>query len=842
EKPRESPSHDPRKSSIDRNPPSGRESDIMAPPPNAAKVTRSETSTPKVTSPSTISELERRQLPTTQPQTSLLDNLNGFAQSIISTASLTVKRDLTKQQAVGQQKERDRQSKFKSTFLTLIEDAESRVEGVEKVSIGIEKQIDLSSEAQSKIAISLASHLQKVVVSDAPPSVRDRDRLKDDLADIQAELKAAKKEIEISRDRGRYNDDLADLKADLKAAGKKIDYLNREAVMPAELREKLRGFATKDDFRGLITKDELRRVTTDEVRKHVTEALVPTEKKLASLTVEDANLNQTIKGVEAVTHKHLESAEGKDQQQASRIDRLDTSLSDIQMGLSRLELMLQEQKKDYATVKVDIGAQEKVLTDLDIFVRRDPNNDNSSLDKLVTRNSDRIQLLQKDCEKLNEIVRQTQDLQAVSRIDSSPRVSQASAKAETRIEEEVKLIRCDLDALKPEREDLELIRHDMDALKADREKVVLIRADLDSLINEEKLKDVGVAEGFEVIEGSLNRQHGYLARLQNEISLVKQSQTSPHVPNNPPTPPFASASTSPRETDHQKLQDLEMGLSKLMKTTQGLELFVNSQQQKFDGLTSDRVVQSMVHQMQQLYPQHPGNLVALVNQNVARQARVDSYLSGNLKDRLANIDAQIATRVGTDSKIEEMTQFTAESRRILLATINILKQDVDELKEAALNNRPQGPSDYGNRIDELTGRVTTVEARYVKAIDDFQTNQTDLVRNVTHLQSRPGSGSARNTPGELTIMSRSSKSVETNGTTITFENIDDSDSANTSSSQRSNRGVRRDGEERRPPNGNLKRKAIDSDKEVEDEGEEARPTNAKKVAKRRNVSGKNPFS
>ena len=740
----------------------------------------------------------------------------------MSAASLSVRRDLTKQQAFAQQKEYDRQSKFKSTFLTLIEDAESRVEGVEKISMGIQKQVDLSSQAQYKIAKTLAAQLQKAEVSNALPSARES---------------------------GRFKDNLADLKADLMAVGKDIDFLNREAVMPDELQKKLRGLATKDDLRGLMTKDELheiptkdelRRATTDEVRKHVTEAMLPTEKKLASLTVEDANLSQKIKGVEAVTQKRHEIAREKDQQQSSRFDRLDTSLSDIQLKLNRLELTVQEQAQEYATVKVDLGAQDKVLTDLDTYVRRNSRNSDPSLNDLVKRNSEQIQQLQQDYEKLSQAVRQVQDLQTASKIASSPQIPKASGLTDTRIEEEVRLIRSRVDTLKLEQQDFKLIQHDLDVLKSDPEKVMLIRADLDSLINEEKLKDAGVVEEFESIEKSLNKQREELVRLRNEIRLVTQSQASQSILNHPPTPPFASVSTSPRESDHHKLQDLEMGLRKLMNTTQGLELFVNAQQQKFDGLTSDRVVQSMVHQMQQMYSQHPGNLVTQVNQSVAWQARVDNYLSRNLKDRLANIESQIAARANKESKIEEIAQLAAENRKLLLATTNSLKQDIEGLKQEALTNDSRVSSDYGNRIDELTDRVTAIEAQYVKAIGDFQTNQADLVRNVTHLQYRNGSGSTRNTPGMLTIMSRSSKSVESDGTSISVENHHDSDSSDTPLSHRSNRGV--DGEERRPLKPNLKRKAVDADDEDEDEGGEAKTPKAKKIPKRKNVSGRNPLS
>ena len=720
----------------------------------------------------------------------------------MSAASLSVRRDLAKQQAVGQQRERDRQSKLKSTFLTLIEDVESRAEGVENVSTEIEKQINITSKNQSKIAMTLASELQKSEVPHASSSARDR---------------------------GRFKEDLADLKADLKAAAKKIDYLNREAVMSDELQKKFRTLATRDELRGLLTKDELRRTTTDEVRKHVTEALMPTEKKLASLTVEDANLNQRIKGVEAVTHKTIEE---KDQQQSSRFSRLDTSLNDMQTALGRLELIVQDQKQECTAVKMDLGVQDKALTDLDTYVRRDLSDDEPSLETLVLRNSDQIQLLQQDCEELKTMTQQTKNLHVAPQIQSPPQTSKASVVAE------------DWNA------NLTLVRHDLDVMKVDHEKVLLIRTDLDSLISEEKLKDVGVAEGFEDMERTLDKQREDLACLQSEVRLVKQSQATQTVQNHPPTPPFASASTSPRESDHQKLQDVETRLRNLTKTTQGLELFVNSQQQKFDRLTTDGVVQSMVHQMQQMYAQHPGNLVALVNQTVLRQSRVDTYLGGNLKDRLASIESQVAARA-TDSsiisnKIEEVSQFGAETRTISLAAVNSLKQDIEALREGALNDRPQDPSsDHGNRIEELADRVTAVEARYVQAIGDFQNTQTDLIRNVKHMQCRNGLDSVRSTPVELTVMSRSSKSVEANGADVFLASSTHSDSSDTSLSQLANRSVRRDRKESRPPDPNLKRKAIDSDdedgNENEDEDREARTISAKKISKRRNVSGKIPL-
>ena len=802
-----------------------------------------------------------------QAQAPLYDSLNGFAQSIMSAASLTMKRDLMKQQAVGQQRERDRQSKTKSVFLTLVEDADLRIEGVEKASGELDKQFNLSSQTQLKNVNTLARLLKDAGVHNALSSPHDTARLKDDVADVATDLKTTKKEIDSSR--GRFHDDIADLKADLRAAEKKFDSLNRDAVMSDELRKKLRGLATKDELRGLVAKDEirglvakddLRRVTTDEVRKHITEALIPTEKKLASLSLEDASLSNKVKDAEALMQTCRETAEEKDQGRSSRFDRLETSLSNSRKELSRLDLTVEERERDYAALKVDVEAQNKLLTELSTCVRPDPSNNILSLDKVVTKNSEQIKSLQQDCEKLNEAIRQTQELQAVSKY-RSPEVSTASINADTKLVEEIKLIHSDLDALKAEQEVTKLIQRDLNALKVGQEKVELIRTDLDSLINEEKQKDASVAQGFEEISVELKKQREDLTRLQTEYRLVKQSQTSRPASNHPPTPPFARASMSPRGSDQQKLQDVELGLRRLAQTTQTLELFVASQQQKFDRLTSDHLAQNMVHQMQQMYPQHPGNLLAW-------QAKVDSYLGGVLKDRLATIDshidtlggnirdrlasiesqilAQMATRRVADAKIlelqekiREITQSMTETRNTCFATINSLKKDIESLRDTVSCYRSQGPSDYGNRIDNLVDRVSTVENKYDEAIADLETPLRDLVRNVSNLQRRSGIGSSGNTPREPTAMSRSSKSAEPSGsTTISSENINDTDCSDTPLS------VRRDREDRRSSDANLKRKAVESNGEDEDEAGcgEIGSTNAKKIPKRRNVSGKNPFS
>ena len=837
----------------------------MRPPSHSTLMTRSENSTPKIRSPLTNGESEKPS--SMQAQAPLLDSLNCFAQSIMSAASLTVKRDLLKQQAVGQQRERDRQSRFKSVFLTLVEDAELRLEGTEKASLELDKQINLSSQTQSKNVATLARILKDAGVRNTLPNPHDTARLKDDVADVKGDLKTTKQEIDSSR--SRFKDDMVDLKADLRAAGKKFDSLNRDAVTSDELRKKLRGLATKDELRGLVAKDEirglvakddLRRVTTDEVRKHITEALIPTEKKLASLTLEDASLSTRVKDAEALMQKCRETAEEKDQGQSSRFERLETSLSNSRMEMSRLDLTIEEHQRDYFALKVDVGAQNKLLTELSTCVRPDPSNNVLSLDKVVTKNSDRIRSLQQDYEKLNEAIRKTQELQAASKL-GSPQVSTASINADTKLVEEIKLIHSDLDALKAEQEDTKLIQHDLNTWKADQEKVEFIRTDLDSLINEEKQKDASVAQGFEEISVELKKQREDFTRLQTEYRLVKQAQASRPASNHPPTPPFAGASISPRGTDQQRLQDVELGFRKLAQSTQTLELFVASQQQKFDRLTSDHLAQNMVHQMQQMYAQHPGNLIAW-------QAKVDSYLGGILKDRLASIDshieslggnsrdrlagiesqilAQMTTRRVADVKIQELqeqirdiTQSTTETRNTCFATINSMKNDIESLRDTASRHRSQGSSDYGNRIDNLIDRVTTIENKYVEAISDLEKPVMDLVRNVTNLQRRSGIGSSGNTPREPTAMSRSSKSVEPSGsTTISCENTNDTDSSGTPLS------VRRDRGDRRSSDANLKRKAVESNGEDEDEAGcgEIGSTNAKKIPKRRNVSGKNPFS
>ncbi len=705
---RDNPSLDPRRSSTDSyrpndNPPSRRQTDIMFPPA---------VSTPKVTSSPIKSDMGRLQLPTLQPPLPLIDNLNAFAQSIMSTASLTVRRDLAKQHAIAQRREHDRQSKFRSTFLTLTETAQTTFDDSEKTSMEIEHQIKLNSQAHSQNVVMLAGQLQQQnEVSDAQSSAHYRTRPKDeDYAELKMDLQHVKKEV------GRFEDDLAALK---------------EAVMPNSLSKKLgdfvtkdelRGLVVKDDIMGLVTKDELHRVATDQAHKQVAEALKTTEEKLGSMTIEATRLNLKIEAVETCTHEHCETSDAKDLEQSSQIGR---QYASINKSLMDLELAIQEQDKNCAAVKIDLGAQEKVLTSIKKCVG-DPSNGIPSLDERVMRLSDQV---------------------------------------------------------------------------AD------IQSDLGTLLEEEKFKDANVAQEFETIQEDIKGLKAGLTLAHTDIKKIRQTQPAQTLPNHPPTPPFASVSINPQRPDQQTLQGIEMAIRNLTNTTQGLEVFINSQQQKFDGLTN--------------------------------------YVGGILQQRLANIESQIAAQVGLEPSFQEVRRLTVDTRKNCSAAINDIKQDIKGIgnMKRDIEGLKEGPSDYRNRIDQLGQRVSSVEAKYVKAIGDLRTNQTHLVRKVTHLEQQDEIAAARTTPVEVTVKSRSSKSVQPSGvTTISYEYTNDSDSSDTPLSQRAGRGLPRDSEDARTPSSNPKRKTSASDDEEEAEGGEGRPTYGKRIVKRRHVSGPNAFS
>ena len=824
----------------------------MSPPSNITRAAQSVPSTPKAAS------------------VPLLDNLDCLAHAITSVSIATMRRDALRQQAVEQQRERDRQSKFKHTFLTLIEDGESRAEGFDKVSAENEKLLNQSLQARSR---------HSAAVADALHSVHDQNRLKDDfaelraematlkkksdmdhvrgrskddLADLKAELKAEvktelkaelkaqlkaevttlKKDIGLNHDRGRCKDDFADLKRDLQDTNKEIDYLQREAVMPGELRHTLRDLATKEELRELVekgdrreltTKDELRRVTPEEIRKHIVEALRPTEKKVEALTLENASLNQKIKGVEVLGEKHRETVESHDQDYSSRLDRLNVSLRDIQSQLSRLELAFQEGKNDYAANKVEQEAQNKVLTDLNTHVRFGLSGDDPSLDQKVANHSDQIRSLQ---EKLVGALQNLQDLEAASKVEIPFQKVQASVKNDTKIGKEIKLMGQGRDDLKAEQNDFKLFRHDLDACKADQEKIRLMRIDLDTLINEQELKDAGVVQEFEVVEGHMSKQQENLSQLQAEIRLLKEAKIQ-SVSNQPPTSPFANPSTNAQDVIHRRLQDLGNELKAVINRARGLDLVVQSQQQKFEGLTSDHLVQCMVHQMKLLYPQHPGWLVDWQT-NVDRQVVY-------LRDRLTHMESRIgALPSGTPRK--EVLQIAIETQEKYSIA---MKQEFERLRDKDRSDIFQSSLNYGNRISELGDRMATIEARYIKAINDIETNIKEHFRNHTHLQNRNGIESAKNSPQELAIASRSSKNAESMGkATVSDEADDDSDGSDTPLSHRADR--RASTVKDYDPNSQLtlKRKAPENDGE-EEEDDEARATNGKKIA-RLHISGTTP--
>ncbi|KAM0800564.1 hypothetical protein BDR22DRAFT_962977 [Usnea florida] len=165
-----------------------------------------------------------------------------------------------------------------------------------------------------------------------------------------------------------------------------------------------------------------------------------------------------------------------------------------------------------------------------------------------------------------------------------------------------------------------------------------------------------------------------------------------------------------RQADHQKLQDVEITLRKLTKTVQILELFVNAQQQKFDGLTSDRIVQHMVHQIQQIDVSAPTRQSAKLDDAKAGTAliswRSDNHDLGVMAQRFVETGSNAYLFWPSDREISAQAnlRYPKDEVTILKLLRRLMwRQNVYQAKNTRQRNMSSTQIKEGSMVEENNG-------------------------------------------------------------------------------------------------------------------------------------------
>ena len=661
---------------------SRRTSEAIAPPPHSApsKTPQSESSTPRTSTSVTAKEVS---LPrnSSAANASVLEGLTTFAQSITSAATLSFKRDFTKQQATAQERERDRQRRHKQHFITLIEDSELKAEGLNKSVTRLEKQVQVNMGSQAIIASKLASSIQKRA-SPGGSDIVDNTDSKHEISKLRMELRDAR-------------DDIRNLK--------------RKALTQADL-------------------DEQRLVTKDDLRSHINNASASTEKEISKQSTEVSRLNQKILDLAIVTGQRDQNGQQHEITIAKRFDAADGSMSEVQTKVLDLEDSLRRLDTGINETRTKVLGSAEALESLNNFVRGNDSSDLPGLQELIKNESDRVSTI------LDLLRQLTEKVQALEQrlISQDSRLAQDADAARSRFATslDIETLRQDLDTLKKAQQG------SRDSTLS--EEIAMIRGDLDVLKEEQDGKDACVTSDFERLEALVKHQ-------AEEVKGLRQAQSNSRINslNSPPTPPLATTPFGVDKPSHVKVQEIETGLKHLVNRINALDTVFSAQQQKFDGLTSDHVLSRMILHLRNMYPNLPANVAMQVSDVIRAQVNLDArqkvieqkqnntnYLTTNLQLTLHNMEQRVSAAANASVEIRSTLSKLADD-------LKNLRQDVSTQKTMTVDDETrQRLVNFDAKIADTSKKVEDMQNKYAVMVDKFSTEVSAVSTEISAMKTQ----------------------------------------------------------------------------------------------------------
>ena len=614
-------------------------------------------------------------------QTSVLDGLTKFAQSITSAATLSVKQDSTKQQATVQERQRDRQRRHKQHFITLIEDSELRADSLTRSVSRLEKQIQYNSGSQAIIASKLASSMQQNSVSLGKLDPLDDTSVNRDISRLRAELRDLDEDFRDFRRKSHRHDDI--------------------------------------DTRQLITKDDL--------RSHVDDALIPTRRELSKQSDDFFSLNQKLSDLAGVYGQRHQHGQEKETKTAKRLDDLDGGVGEIQARISSVEDTLKRLDIGVSETQTKLSGSDETLKILEAFVRGDDEVNEPGLSTLIREGASQTSRMQGLIGKLNEQIQGLESKLAEenNKLAHIPETAQNNPTSSL-----------DMDSIRENNNALVQAQqeHGNSTLS---EEVATLRGHIESLIEQQVGKDTCIASDYERLENRVDQQ-------AEELKALRQSQTSNariNPPNPPPTPPLATMPFRAENPNHQKVQELETVLRHLANRINALDTVFNAQQQKFDGLTSDHVLSGMILHLRNMYPSLPANLAISVA-DIARgqisldarqkaletkQNHVDFFIT-NLRPSLNNMEQELTA--ATKALVETRTTLVKQA-----TDLGSLQQEISRRKETTVDDETRKRlSSLDERIVGISKKVADVEKEYATMSASFSTKVSAVASDVSALK------------------------------------------------------------------------------------------------------------
>lgn len=739
----------------------------------------SESSTPRVTMTPVSIELTSLAMPTEAKP--LAKMLQQFSHSILSTTFQTSKSDSAKRTRQRQRKEDQRWRNRYDTFASLAEVRQRDIDSTEKKSTRSDKKLQ-SIKKDHRVHTGLIATSLASTGAGIPPESNDEDRNKRDIRSLRAELDRAvtshdkarsdmtKMRTELEKTKGELEKTTASLNKTKSNLGQTEFVASKQSRIEKELdecREDLRDRHEKTEARlhsmsGRVQKVEANTVTMSTIRAMETNA--------ASLTVNTDRAEKMVKQHENLLDRILELENRMQDQQSNRTPQADigaheTKFQSLQSDYLNLAARMTEVKSSLDQEAVD-------LRDLKEVVTGDGKSEKGLLDTMIASANERDDKFRQAVEDFNGTMEEF-------RMD----VKQLQTKV-AGIEDAKAPLDYRIKTLENERPSHDYSSEDLIVIKAE---LSALAKTVESFEKDQNIKDDIVSTETERLDSELIIQTNAIRTLADKIESLPTRSSAisppPSVPSdgNMTSPHLTNGTLAKREMGHQFVEELEnkhrvieqeldnfkSSFQRFKESTTDVthnhDTFITSLQQRFDNLTTDYMVKCMIHQMQSLYPQHPGNilnqiaglqkhfggmvqhfdqaLVQVSNQVSALdtvvktnqhhivpliQTRCDQFGS-TLTER---IDIESRERLRMDDRIsnevnQRLERLVTQEQGLRLKLQETIDTNVDQRLKVLTEEQQESTSIIKQEISDQLGRIQTLQ----KGQQSLRTDHTTSINN-----------------------------------------------------------------------------------------------------------------
>lgn len=307
------------------------------------------------------------------------------------------------------------------------------------------------------------------------------------------------------------------------------------------------------------------------------------------------------------------------------IGQLRDKLAKVATGLESKDGSDKQLQAEQSSLKVGLVDQDEKLKQLQTYVCGNADTEEKGLDTLIEDNSNQINVLKMGVEILEDRVNERSHESCGIRTDVQAASKELGRESETSFD--VKKLEAKFETALSK------------GLKSIRDSQQSMVTDVTASMGELQARIDAQAEEISQLEARNTRRPDHTG-----LSLTPMHST----PDN---------ALRSGDLDSIKIQQMTKELHQYKVELKALGIFVQSQQQKFDGLTTQELTQNMIGYMQQMYPFHPGNFLHELNDHTtslstqsatlgdltARLQGVDQYLANHLESRLKSLEEGVTT-------------------------------------------------------------------------------------------------------------------------------------------------------------------------------------------------------